>query len=107
MYWDYYKLTLYNTFLKYPFSGVKSRYHCFDIMSALSLGCRSGIEVAGLIVDQEIQYRFDSQHTLTTCWPSDCKEVKDIFRNPVAHVGLDSACTRPLAANGKGVQQQV
>ena len=48
-----------------------------------------GIEVAGWTVDRTIQ--FDSRHTLTTCGPSNGKEVKDIFGRPGAHVRVGSA----------------
>ena len=61
---------------------------------------RGGVEVAGWTVDRTIRVRF--RLSLIACVPSDCKEVKDVFGRPDAHIGVGSVRLRPLAAHGVG-----
>ena len=61
---------------------------------------RGGVEVAGWTLDR--RSGFNSRYTLTACWPSNGKEVKDVSGRPCARVEVGSACQRPLAAHGVG-----
>ena len=62
---------------------------CFFFSCLIYIARRGGAEVAGLTLDRKIRVLFPAY--LTTCGPSDGKEVKDLFGRPGARVEVGSA----------------
>ena len=60
-----------------------------SIIHHIRIARRIGVEVAGWTVDR--RSGLDSRLTLSTCGPSDGKEVKDNFGRPGARVEVGSA----------------
>ena len=69
-----------------------------EVWALVRLG---GVDVTDCTADWTIRVRFPT-HPHRVCWPSDGKEVKDVFGRAGARIGVSLARLRPLDVKGVG-----